>query len=215
MTAQPVEVYGHGLRAAAAGLAGALTLRYADGSVTMLEAQRWVGEPERADESLLARVTGPVLDVGCGPGRLVAALAARGACVLGIDIAPEAVAMTHRRGATALRRSVFDRVPGAGRWGTALLIDGNIGIGGDPPRLLRRLRELVANDGRVLLEAEAPDARSHCTRVRVESPGRTSGWFPWASVSIVDVAGLAARSSFSVSDVWMEDARWFAELHAR
>ena len=36
------------------------------------------------------------------------------------------------RGATVLQRDIFGPLPGEGRWGTALLFDGNVGIGGDP-----------------------------------------------------------------------------------
>jgi len=43
-----------------------------------------------------------------------------------------------------VRRSVFDALPAEGRWHTALLADGNVGIGGDPIRLLSRLRGLIA-----------------------------------------------------------------------
>jgi SAM-dependent methyltransferase len=212
--AEPLEVYGAGLRAAASGAAASLTLRHRDGTCTPLHVARWVADSDAADLALLARAHGAVLDIGCGPGRLVASLGERGSCVLGIDIAADAVSMTHRRGALALRRSVFDRVPGAGRWDTALLLDGNVGIGGDPAALLRRVRQLVAPDGCVLLETADPDTQSGCSLVRVESVGLTSGWFPWATVSAVDVAGLAADAAFAVVDVWTEAGRWFAELRA-
>ena len=42
--------------------------------------------PTRADLALLAHCTGRTLDIGCGPGRLTAALAALGHVVLGIDV---------------------------------------------------------------------------------------------------------------------------------
>lgn len=51
---------------------------------------------------------------------------------LGIDVSEIAVAHARSRGATAIEASVFDRVPGAGRWGSAPLLDGNVGIGGCP-----------------------------------------------------------------------------------
>lgn len=86
---------------------------------------------------------GTVLDVGCGPGRLVAELAARGRPALGIDVSEAAVAHTARLGGQALRRSVFEPLPGEGRWDTALLLDGNVGIGGDPAALLHRMAQLL------------------------------------------------------------------------
>jgi hypothetical protein len=61
--------------------------------------------------------------------------------VLGVDVSPAAVARAKGAGGAVLRRSVFDRLPAEGRWGTALLADGNIGIGGDPHALLRRVRD--------------------------------------------------------------------------
>ena len=33
---------------------------------------------------------------------------------------------------------MFEPLPGEGRWGTVLLLDGNVGIGGDPVALLER-----------------------------------------------------------------------------
>jgi hypothetical protein len=71
-----------------------------------------------------------------------------------VDLAPAAVMFSRQRGAVALRRSVFAPVPGEGRWPTALLIDGNIGISGDVARLLRRMASLLAHGGRLLVEAD-------------------------------------------------------------
>src|SRR5262249_61510991 len=76
----------------------------------------------------------PTLDVGSGPGRLTVALAECGIPALGIDVTPYAVHLARAAGALTLLRDVFGRVPGAGRWMTVLLADGNIGIGGEPVR---------------------------------------------------------------------------------
>ena len=109
-----------------------------------LPTHAWLARADAADLALLAHCQGPTLDIGCGPGRMTEALALAGHAVLGIDVVPEAVRQTRARGVPALRRSVFDPLPGEGRWETALLADGNIGIGGDPVALLERARELVA-----------------------------------------------------------------------
>ena len=69
--------------------AGTLALRTADGRAVPLEVSRWCGSPDAADEELLRRCRGPVLDVGCGPGRLTAALTERGIPALGVDISRE------------------------------------------------------------------------------------------------------------------------------
>lgn len=96
-----------------------------------------------ADDILLSRCQGPVLDVGCGQGRLVAELNARGIVALGVDLSRQAVNLAAARGACVLRRNVTDRLPLEGRWGTILLADGNIGIGGD----VDTLEHVVFDDG--------------------------------------------------------------------
>ena len=100
----------------------------------------WTRAVDHSDAYLLDHCTGATIDVGCGPGRLTEGLAERGHVVLGIDVVHEAVRQTRQRGVSALVRDVFDAVPGEGRWQSALLADGNVGIGGDPVALLARLR---------------------------------------------------------------------------
>ncbi|EWM14177.1 methyltransferase type 12 [Kutzneria sp. 744] len=108
-------------------------LECANGERVMLPVTRWQ-ELDSSDELLLAACLGPTLDVGCGPGRLVEALTRRGVIALGVDVSPVAVDLTQARGAPALCRDVFDRIPGEGRWRHVLLADGNIGIGGGSRR---------------------------------------------------------------------------------
>ena len=71
----------------------------------------------------------------------------------------------------AIRRDVFAAVPGEGRWDCALLADGNIGIGGHPERLLRRLGRIVRPGGHVVVEldADGTDVVHHRWRLRVGS----------------------------------------------
>ncbi|GGS69989.1 class I SAM-dependent methyltransferase [Streptomyces cinerochromogenes] len=136
---------------------GPLFLRRTDGWLLPLEVERWCARADAVDRAVLDRCEGAVLDVGCGPGRLVAELAARGRTVLGIDVSAAAVDHTVRTGGQALRRSVFDPLPGEGRWGTVLLMDGNIGIGGDPRALLDRVARLLRPGGLLIAETAAVD----------------------------------------------------------
>lgn len=109
-----------------------------DGQRRELPVWRWHAPPDHVDELMLHRCQGPTLDVGCGPGRLTAALWERGTTALGIDTSPRAVRMTARRGGLARRQSVFERVPGEGSWRHVLLADGNLGIGGQGVPVVRR-----------------------------------------------------------------------------
>lgn len=159
-----------------------------------------------ADRALLAHCQGATVDIGCGPGRMTEALALAGHAVLGIDVVPEAVRQTRTRGVPALRRSVFDAVPGEGLWGTALLADGNIGIGGDPVALLERARELVAPGGRVVVDV-APWGTGVVTRhIRLETSHGRSAQFPWTSVgadaiqAVAHAAGLGRATEHRYAD---------------
>ncbi|MGC5561386.1 class I SAM-dependent methyltransferase [Streptomyces sp. FR-108] len=136
---------------------GPLFLRRSDGWLLPLEVERWCARADAVDLEILDRCEGSVLDIGCGPGRLVAELAGRGRRVLGIDVSAAAVSRTERLGGPALRRSVFEPLPAEGRWDTALLVDGNIGIGGDPPALLARLTDLLVPAGLLIAETVPVD----------------------------------------------------------
>ncbi|MFD4257143.1 class I SAM-dependent methyltransferase [Streptomyces sp. NPDC058534] len=136
---------------------GPLFLRRSDGWLLPLEVERWCAGADTVDLEVLDRCEGAVLDVGCGPGRLVAELAARGSTVLGIDVSEAAVAHTVRSGGQSLRRSVFEPLPGEGRWDTVLLMDGNVGIGGDPRALLARVAALLAPGGLLIAETARVD----------------------------------------------------------
>jgi len=190
-------------------------LVYEDGVRLPMELERWLGDADAIDHELVGRVRPPVLDVGCGPGRHVLALAAAGIPALGLDVAPSAVHMARARGACVLERSVFDRVPGAGRWATALLLDGNAGIGGDPEALLGRVGALLRPGGSILLEAEAPGVAGGSLQARIETPARSSSWFPWARVGVDDLERLGAACRLTVSDVWQRRGRWFGMLQTQ
>ncbi|WP_308434848.1 methyltransferase domain-containing protein [Streptomyces fructofermentans] len=208
---------------------GPLFLRRADGWLLPLEVERWCADADAVDREVLARCEGAVLDVGCGPGRLVAALAARGGTALGIDVSEAAVAHTTRLGGQALQRSVFEPLPGEGRWGTALLVDGNIGIGGDPAALLRRLSRLLAPGGLLIAET-VPDAdvdeRVSVRIVRIPGtpdgtedhdggPGAAGPSFPWARLGTPALLRHAARAGWRPQGQWTAGGRAFATLRNR
>lgn len=186
--------------------------RRLDGSSCPVPVQQWLASADEVDERCLGLLAGPVLDVGCGPGRHLHALARLGVFGLGVDISAAAVRLARGRGATAIVGSIFDELPGTGQWRSALLLDGNIGIGGHPTRLLRRIAGLLNADGAVLVEVVAPTAPTVRTLIRLETSGLRSDWFPWAEVSAADIDRVAAGAGLVVERCWPERERWFALL---
>jgi SAM-dependent methyltransferase len=188
--------------------------RFSDGTVIPLPVNRYLGPADATDEQLLTDVRGPVLDVGCGPGRHLHALAARGVFALGVDLSPAAVDLARGRhpDARAIVASIFDELPGSGTWRSALLLDGNIGIGGAPARLLSRVGTLMTQDGEVLVELDPPDTPTAVIKARIETPDRVSAWFPWARLSTADIDATARQAGFELRATWSLGDRWFATL---
>jgi SAM-dependent methyltransferase len=209
--ASALRIYGEGLRAGArSGTAPQVRLR--DGTAVPLPLGRWLAPADAADEQLLDGLEGPVVDVGCGPGRHLRALAARGVFALGVDLSPVAVALANKGGGRAIVGDIFDEVPGAGTWRWALLLDGNIGIGGSPVRLLERIGALLQERGEVLVEIESPAGCTCFTTARIERGGITSDWFPWARVAAPAIGDVARAAGFRVRRLWSRSERWFARL---
>ncbi|WFE35846.1 methyltransferase domain-containing protein [Micromonospora sp. WMMD975] len=203
------------------GFGGALRWRtgvhwlvHADGVRRRLPVERWHGPAEAATVAVVARCHGPTLDLGCGPGRVAAALTRAGVTTVGVDVCARAVALTRARGAVAVRADLFGPLPAEGRWRHVVLLDGNIGIGGDPARLLRRCRELLRPDGAVLVELEPPGSGAWQGEAHVVSGRRRGPSFGWARLDTRAVHGPAAAAGLAVRDLHKAGGRWFAELAA-
>ncbi len=100
-------------------------IRHQDGELRSLPAHRWLGalspdgssgdaSDEVFDEGVAQMCSGPTIELGCGPGRLVARLIRRGIPALGIDRSATAIRLAGRGGAPALLGDVFEPSPQAG-----------------------------------------------------------------------------------------------------
>lgn len=206
---------------------GPLFLRRADGWLLPLEVERWCARADVTDRAVLDRCEGAVLDVGCGPGRLVVELAGRGRTVLGIDVSEAAVEHTVGRlapstsgegAARALRRSVFEPLPGEGRWDTVLLMDGNVGIGGNPPVLLERVAGLLRPGGLLIAETVPVnvDERAEVQVVDVVGALRADGVpFSWARLGTPALLRHGRRAGWRRVAQWEVGGRCFAALRTR
>jgi SAM-dependent methyltransferase len=184
----------------------------AGGATLEVDLGRWTRPADHVDEMVVARCEAPVLDIGCGPGRMVAALQRSGRAALGIDISAVAVAVGRRAGGQVLRRDLALPLAGEGRWGTTLLLDGNVGIGGDVPRLLRRCRQIVGGGGLIICETDTDPERDEAYEVVLSRPGRQSAPLPWAAIGARPLQQVAAALDLIVTEVWDADHRSFVAL---
>ena len=185
------------------------------GSTTRLtmDVSRWNADADAADLSLLSRVTGPVLDIGCGPGRMVRAAMDLGMHAVGIDVSAAALEMASSLGGSFFRGSVFDRIPGEGMWQTTLLVDGNVGIGGDIPNLLARCRELISATGEIVIELNADrDHEEHYFAEVADSRGNRSDSFPWAEIGLDRLSLMLGHLGLQLVQFWELDGRAFCRL---
>ena len=190
-------------------------VRHDDGTVRALGVRHWLGgrgADASFDRAVVDLCHGPTIELGCGPGRLVAELIRRSIPALGVDQSEIAVAMARRNGATVLHRDVFEPLPGTGSWHTVLLADGNVGLGGDPRRILHRAGELLRRGGRCLAELDPTTTGVRAQWVRLESRHTIGPWFRWASVGLDGVERLAERVCMAVTDVHHIGERVVANL---
>lgn len=181
------------------------------GTTVELDIQRFHASPSRSERRFFKRLTGPILDVGCGPGRAAAYLRERDVPALGLDVNADLVALARLNGALCVHQCTFDPVPFEGRWQQVLLLDGNIGIGGDPAKLLDRLRRILTPGGRALIEVE----RNGCSRkmiVREHVSGKIGEPFAWATLTMSGLDELIAGTGWRCEYVHEIDDRLVVEL---
>ncbi|WP_434618757.1 class I SAM-dependent methyltransferase [Arthrobacter sp. A5] len=216
------EPYARGLRQGA----GILVLRPVEGTmpveVTMgavprrFQLRDWCAPAGAAECALLHGARGPVLDVGCGPGRMLIAAAGLDLEAVGVDTCEIAVVHARARGAVALNSSIFDPLPQEGRWGSALLLDGNIGIGGNAAALLARLAQLLDAQGSILVEVD-PRAELDLAYQAVleDASGHVSEAFPWSRVGAGALAVHAAAAGWRIVSTGGFQQRVFCRLVRR
>jgi hypothetical protein len=109
---------------------------------------------------------------------------------------------------------VFEPLPGTGRWQTVLLADGNVGLGGDPWRVLRRASELLRRGGQCVDEFDSASVGVNTGWVRLESSRAIGPWFRWASVGIDCAARLADDVGMALTENHPIGSRVVASLGA-
>jgi hypothetical protein len=109
---------------------------------------------------------------------------------------------------------VFAPLPAEGSWERVPLADGNIGIGGDPVRTLRRVADLLAPGGIAVVEIDPLSAATGWEMLRWETHRHVGHWFPWSRVNATVLGEIARSAGFSVIDVVNIHSRVIAVLAA-
>lgn len=173
------------------------------------------------EKSAMRHVTGRVLDVGCGAGRVALHLQQKGHRVTGIDASPLAVKVSRLRGMKDARVLPLARVgPSLGTFATVVMMGNNFGLFGSARqarRLLKRLHRMMPPDGRIIAETLDPYGTTNASHLRYHAlnrrRGRMSGqvrirvryqdfissWFDYLFVSREELRELLVGTGWRIS----------------
>jgi SAM-dependent methyltransferase len=203
-------------------------LIYSDAGHYYTPVEKW---PD-VDRELLRRVRGPVLDVGCGGGRVLHALKERRIPALGIDTSPGAVHLCKERELRAEHADVSDLSGLTDRFDTIVMTGNGLGLlqsREQGPAVLRELSR-VANPGAIILGistdpsrlSSPDDAYSRLNADRGRLPGQwrmrvrhgdtATEWFDFVFLTVDELADLASDSPWILRDIYQGSFSYLAEL---
>src|SRR5436190_16875600 len=153
------------------------------------------------ERELLSAVTeSPVLDLGCGAGRVALYLQALGFRVTAVDNSAGAVEVCRRRGVVDARLGDLNGPPHDQRWGAVLLLCGNLGLGGSwsgNRALLRRLSEVTA-PGAVLVGDSVDFHGKGDVRLRIRYADAVTPWWPQRNVKALEIPALVEGTGWRI-----------------
>jgi hypothetical protein len=125
-----------------------------------------------------------------------------------------AVNMSMARGGPALRRRIDEVLPAEGRWGTALLMDSNVGMGGDVAVLLARCMQLVMPGGLIICEVDESPERHEVHHVVLRTQHAFSHPLAWAQIGTVALIEVARSLDLVLMEEWTAGGRAFVALRS-
>jgi hypothetical protein len=161
------DAYGHGVYDYFRGRGGFEVIEREDGFIATSQGPRayladyrdWPPAQRRA----MNYVTGRVLDIGCGAGRVALYLQKKGFDVTGIDVSPLGIRVCRLRGLKKARvMSITEVSARLGRFDTLLMMGNNFGLFGNPKRarwLLRRFHGMTGERAGIIAESRNPYPR--------------------------------------------------------
>jgi len=176
--------------------------------------------PPPAEQQVLRRLSGRVLDVGCGVGRHALWLQGQGLQVVGIDISPGAAEVARARGCKDIRvMDVLALDLPDHSFDACILMGNNLGMMGTveaTQQMLRQLHRVVRPGGLLIAQGRDPlvtDKPEHLAlheanrqagrppgqvRIRHEYGGAVSEWFDWLLLERERAADLLNATDWDI-----------------
>ncbi|WP_440104905.1 class I SAM-dependent methyltransferase [Streptosporangium sp. H16] len=212
-----------------------------DGYLIVSDVAKYVAPPgdwPQVEQWALERVSGRILDVGCGAGRAAVPLQERGEFVVGLDISPGAVEAARKRGVRRLfKGTVREHAAGSPRYDTFLLLGGNLGLlesAEKAPEFLSALSAMSAPGARIIgigtdpYGSTNPLATSYNERnrrlgrmagqlrARIRFEDLATPWFDYLRCSLDELNELLTGSDWRLGDVNTDwHPHYCVELHLR
>lgn len=153
-------------------------VRHTSGDSYVKPFEEW-GEPER---EAMKNIKGPVLDVGCGVGRVGDYVKSQGLEYYGVDISPMAVELCHKRGHKNVYLMAADDIQlERSDFRTVVLFGNNFGIMGQSEgvvRMLRGFHQVTADDAVVLAGSIDPVQTDDVMHLAYHAKNRAEGNHP-------------------------------------
>lgn len=233
------DAFGRALQDHLSGAPGpTLMLEVDDGTRVPAMPPDWFFLPEAAwaapERAVLQVVTGgPVLDLGCGAGRLALHFQERGFAVTAVDVSPGAVAVCRARGVHDVRLRDLTAPPADRRWGAILLMCGNLGLAGNSEatrRLLTRLAALAAPGAVLIGDTVDPTMTDEPRSLAYQQAQREAGndpgqvrlrlrygalvtpWWEQLNIPIADIAALVQDTGWHLAEHLVDGADHYVVL---
>ena len=172
----------------------------------------------KREREAMQYVSGKVLDVGCGAGRVSLYLQKKGFDVLGVDVSPLAIRVCKMRGLKNARvMSITKLSSKLGIFGTVMMFGNNFGLFGGRKRakwLLERFYRMTTENARIIAESADPyktNEPAHLqyhrlnrrrnrmagqVRIRVRYKKYVTPWFDYLLVSKAEMRNILSGTGW-------------------